>query len=250
MAAVALSALCRPGIGRAIFLISRSHLSAAVAKRDGEQRYPAGVRNIDKPHVGLRIFAVGDDAAILDAPDQAVHHRMVHAHHRKPVKRHVLDKGAEGVLHRVEALEVIEVFGIDVGHDGDVGRKLEERAVGFVGLDDHPLAGAQARIGAVGVDDAAIDHRRIETAGIEQRRHHRGGRGLAVGAGDGDAAFQAHQFRQHFGAAHHRQPLRARCDEFRIVGFDRRGDDDDFGRRRDWRPHARWRCVRPCRAVA
>ena len=44
--------------------------------------------------------------------------------------------------------------------------------------------------------------------------------------GNGDAAFQAHQFGQHFGAAHDRQPLRAGCRKLRIVGLDRRRIDD------------------------
>ena len=166
---------------------------------------------------------------ILDAADQALHHRMVRAHHREAVERHVLDEGAERILHRVESLEVVEMLGIDIGDDGDVGRQLEEGAVGLVGLDHHPVAGAEPRIGAVGVDDAAVDDGRIEAAGVEQRRHHRGRRGLAVRAGDGDAALQPHQLGQHLGAAHHRQPLRARRREFRIVALDRRGDDDDLG---------------------
>ena len=175
------------------------------------------MRDVDQPHIGLRVLAIGDDAVILDAADQALHHRMIGAHHRKAVERHVLDEGAKRVLHGFEGLEVIEMLGIDIGDDGDVGRQLEESAVGFVGLDHHPLAGAEPRIGAVGVDDAAVDHGRIEAAGVEQRRHHRGRRGLAVGAGDGDAAFQPHQLGQHLGAAHHRQPLRARRDKLGIV---------------------------------
>src|SRR2546423_4770153 len=39
------------------------------------------------------------------------------------------------ILHGLERLEMIEMFGIDIGHDGDVGGKLEEGAVGLVGLD-------------------------------------------------------------------------------------------------------------------
>ena len=154
---------------------------------------------------------------------------MVGAHHREAVERHVLDEGAERLLHRVEGLEVVEMLGVDIGDDGDIGRQFEEGAVGFVGLDHHPVAGAEPRVGAVGVDDAAVDHGRIEAAGVEQRRDHRGGRGLAVGAGDGDAAFQPHQLGQHLGAAHHRQALRAGGHEFRIVALDRRGDDDHLG---------------------
>ena len=62
------------------------------------------------------------------------------------------------------------MLGIDVGDDRDVGRQLEESAVGFVGLHHHPVAAAEPRIGAVGVDDAAVDHGRIEAAGVEQGR--------------------------------------------------------------------------------
>ena len=42
-----------------------------------------------------------------------------------------------------------------------------------------------------------------------------------MGAGDRDAAFQPHQFGQHFGAAHHRNALRARRHQFGIVALDR-----------------------------
>ena len=142
--------------------------------------------------------------------DQLLHHRMIGAHHREAVERHVLDESAERLLHRLEGLEMIEMLGIDIGDDGDVGRKLQEGAVGLVGLDHHPVAGAEPRIGAVGVDDAAVDHGRIEAAGVEQRGDERGRRGLAVGAGDGDAALEPHQLGQHLGAAHHRQAFGAR----------------------------------------
>ena len=141
----------------------------------------------------------------VDAADQRLHYRMVGAHHREAVERDVLDEVAERILHGVEGLEMIEMLGIDIGDDRDVGRQLQESAVGLVGLDHHPVARTQPRVGAIGIDDAAVDHGRIEAAGFEQRRNQRGGRGLAVGAGDGDAAFQPHQLGQHLGAPHHRQ---------------------------------------------
>ncbi len=159
---------------------------------------------IGKPHVGLRIAAVSENAAVFQFADQRLHHRMIGAHHGKTVERNILDEGAEGVLHRLEGVEMVEMLGVDIGDDDDVGRQLDEGAVGFIGLHHHPVAGAEAGIGAVGVDNAAVDHGRVEAAGVEQRRHQRGGGGLAVGAGDGDAGFQPHQFGQHFGAPHHR----------------------------------------------
>ncbi len=179
--------------------------------------------------VGLRVRAVGDDAAILDLADDGLHHRMIDAHHGEAVERHALDEVAEGVLHRIEGLEVIEMLGIDIGDDGDVGRAPQEGAVALVGFHHHPLAGAEPRIGAVGIDDAAIDHRGVEIAGVEQRRHHRRGGGLAMGAGDCDAALQAHQFGEHLGAPHHRNARRTRGHQFRIVALDGRGHHHDIG---------------------
>jgi hypothetical protein len=90
---------------------------------------------------------------------------MIEAHDAEAVERHVLDELAEGFAHGVEIAVVVEMLGIDIGDDGDVGRQFQEGAVGFVGLDHHPLALAHAGIGAVGIDDAAIDDGRIEPAG-------------------------------------------------------------------------------------
>ncbi len=55
-------------------------------------------------------------------------------------------------------------------------------------------------VGAERVDAAADNDRGIEAAGGENAGHHRGGGGLAVHAGDGDAVFEAHQLGQHLGA--------------------------------------------------
>ena len=74
-----------------------------------------------------------------------------------------------------------------------VAGSLHEGAVAFVGLDHHPVAGAEPRIGAVGVDDAAVDDGRIEPAGSSRAADHRGRGRLAVRAGDRDRPFQAHQ---------------------------------------------------------
>ena len=108
-------------------------------------------------------------------------------------------------------------------------RQLQEGAVALVGFDHHPVAGAQPRVGAVGIDDAAIDHGRVEAAGVEQGRDHRRRRGLAVGAGDRNAALQPHQFGEHLGAADHGNALRARRHQFRIVALDRGRHHDHVG---------------------
>ena len=124
---------------------------------------------------------------------------------------------------------MIEMLRVHIGDDGDVSRKLEEGAVGLIGLDHHPVAGAEPRVGAVGVDDAAIDHGRIEAAGVDQRGDERGRRSLAVSARDRDAALEPHQLGQHLGAAHHRDASGARGGELGIVALDRRRYHHDLG---------------------
>ena len=206
-----------------------AHARAAVADEDAEARAAAALLDVHEAHVGLRVLAIGQDAPVLDPADEVLHDRVIGAHHGKAVERDVVDEGAEGVLDGVEGLEVVEVLGVDVGDDRDVGRELEEGAVRFVGLDHHPVALAHAGVGAVGVDDAAVDHRRVESAGVEQRRDERGRGGLAVRAGDGDAGLEAHQLGEHLGPAHDRQAALAGDGELGVVAADRGRDDDDLG---------------------
>jgi hypothetical protein len=182
---------------------------------------------IDEPHVRLRVLTICDDAAVLQPADQLMHHRMVGAHHRKAVERQVLDEGAKRFLYGLESLEMIEMLRIDIGDDGDIGRQLEESAVGLVGLHHHPVAAAEPSIGAVGLNDASVDHGRIES--LQERRHQRRGRGLAMRARNGNAALEPHQFGEHFRAPHHRHALGARGNELRIVALDGSRHDNHLG---------------------
>ena len=179
-------------------------------------------------HVGLGILAVGDDAAVLDPPDEFLHHGMVEAHDRETVERQVLDERAERLLDGVESLEVVEVLGIDVGHDRDVGGQFQESAVALVGFHHHPIALASPGVGAVGIDDAAVDHRRVEAAGVEQGGDERRRRGLAMRAGHRHAGLEAHEFGQHLGAPHHGQAPAARRDEFGVVAANGSRHHHDF----------------------
>ncbi len=154
-----------------------------------------------EPDIGVRIFPIGDDAPVLDLGRKLSHDRMVEAHDRETIEGNVFDERAKRFLDRREGSEMIEVFGIDIGDDRYISRKLEESAIAFVGLDHHPIAVAKPRIGSVGVDDAAIDNGRIEFSGLQQGRNERCGGCLSVCPGDGDASFEAHELGEHFGAA-------------------------------------------------
>ena len=74
-----------------------------------------------------------------------------------------------------------------------------------------------ARVRAGVIHAAADDERGIESGGGQHGGDHRGGGGLAVRAGHGDAVFQAHQFGQHFGARNHGNFQAMRFDHFGIV---------------------------------
>ena len=51
---------------------------------------------------------------------------MIETHHREAIKREILDELEKGVLDRVECVEVIEMFRVDIGDDGDIGWKLQD----------------------------------------------------------------------------------------------------------------------------
>ena len=180
-------------------------------------------------NVGLRAQAVGQDAPVDHLRDHALHDRVIDAQHRETVKRNAADKGLESLMQGGDIAIEIKMLGIDVGDHRRRRRQPGKGAVTLIGLDDHPIAGAEPGVGTVGVDDAAIDYRRIEPAGFQEGADHRGRRRLTMRAGDRDRPFQPHQFGQHLGAPHHRHAPRPRRDDFGIIGLDRRGHDDDLG---------------------
>src|SRR4029077_15232203 len=94
-------------------------------------RSSAALLERDYPHVGLRIGAIGDDAAVGYLADEELHHRMIRAHDGKAVERHVFDKRAKGLLDGLERLEMIEMLGVHVGDDRDIRGEFQESAIGF-----------------------------------------------------------------------------------------------------------------------
>ena len=154
---------------------------------------------------------------------------MVHAEHGEAVEGDILDEILEGAFEAFEIPVVVEVLGVDIGDNGHGGAEPQEAAIALVGLHHDPVALAHLRIGAIGVDDAAIDYGGIEAPRVEHRGDH-GGRGrLAVGARHGDGEGKAHELRQHLGAADEGNAKRAAGGHFGIIGLDGAGIDDGRG---------------------
>src|SRR6476646_6116549 len=95
-------------------------LALTVTKENGEARLAIQVIQIDETHIGLRIFAVSDDAPILQFANECLDDRMIRTHDREAVEWDVLDKGTECVLHGLKGLEMVQVFRIDVGNNRNV----------------------------------------------------------------------------------------------------------------------------------
>ena len=171
---------------------------------------------------------VGHDPMVRQPRDHLLNRGVVDAQHGKPIERNVSDELVVPRDHFFLGAPVIQMFWIHVRHDGDDRRQSQKTAIAFVGLDDHPLTLAQAGVGAVGVDDAAIDDGGIEFRCLQHRRHQAGGGGLAVRAADRDGPFQPHQFGEHFRPPHDRDEACPSGLDLGIVFLDGGGGDDDL----------------------
>ena len=169
--------------------------------------------------------AVGD-GLLRHARQDVADIGIIAAHHGDAVERQAVEKIDEG---RLQALEVVavgfHVVGVDIGDHRNDRRQEQKRGIRLVGLGHQEVAAAQSGIGAGGVQATTNDEGRIDTAFGQDTGHQAGRRRLAVRAGDGDAAFQAHQLGQHLGARHDRDLLLSGGDHFRVVGLDGGGHD-------------------------
>lgn len=153
-------------------ILDRAGRAVAIAD-DCLEPIAAGMRrDVHAPHIGARRKAIGHDPPVTDARDDRLHFGMIEAQQRRTVEGHVLDELDERRLHLLERAIMVEMLGIDVGHDREGAVEPQEAAVALIRLDDHPVALAQPGIRAVLVDDPAVDHGRVHPAGIEDCRDH------------------------------------------------------------------------------
>ena len=117
---------------------------------------------------------------------------MIYAEDRKTVKGDVFYELVECGLQRFERTVMIQVFSIDIGDDGRRRRQFDEGAIALVRLYHHPVTGAQISVGTVGIEDPAVNHRRIHATGHQQRRNERGRGRLTMSAANSDGPFQPH----------------------------------------------------------
>jgi len=127
---------------------------------------------------------------------------------------------AEGPLDVLERAVVIEMVGLDVGHDDHIGIEVEKGAVRLVGLADEVLPRSVSAIGTILLDNPTYEEGGVASEMVEHGRDHGRGSGLAVRAGNGDALAEAHNLRQHHGARNYRNACLAGSQHFRIIRLD------------------------------
>ena len=184
--------------------------------------------------VGACRFAVGVDAAV-DSVEHTAQQRVVEAGGGSAVEGYAVHEFDERAFDVGHVAVAVHVLAVEVGDDGEDGRELEEAAVGFVGFGDEVLGGAEAGVGAEGVNPSADDHGGVEVAFAAARSEHggdhAGGGGLAMHSGYGDSVFQTHQFGQHFRALDDGNLARPGFQDFGICGGDCRTGDYYIARR-------------------
>ena len=153
--------------------------------------------------------------------------RVLAAHDDGAVFSHEPHELGERGLDLLDARIMIEMVGLDVGHDDDIRVEIEKRAVGLVSLGDEILARAVLAVGVVALDDTPDQEARVEAHAIEHRGAHGGRRGLAMRAGDGDGRVAVTERGEHLRAGPHGDAQLPCANEFGIRIGNRGGHDDD-----------------------
>jgi hypothetical protein len=106
---------------------------------------------------------------------------------------------------------------------------MREGAVGLVGLGHKIVTPAQDGVGPQVIPQGPHHHGGIEAPGPQDRRRHGGGRGLAVGPGDGHLSIALHESGQHLAPAQHGETPGPGRGQLRVVLFYRGGMDHHLG---------------------
>ena len=174
----------------------RGEVEAAVRAGElGEHALRVGARHVHRLEGGER--AGGVQAVVLARHGQLEVHGL---------EISTPDHGLDSARPRLEGLRELGVRAegrvvveLDVRHDSDRRGKREDASVRLVSLDDEPAApgpGVAAELRNL----AADEERRVAAEPVEHEGDHRGGRRLAMCAGDDDGVREADELGEELGA--------------------------------------------------
>ena len=132
----------------------------------------------------------------------------------------------EGLFDIIQRFEVVEVVGVDIEDDRDVGRELQECVHIFARLTHDDVAVADIAVAADEGQLAANDGGGVKAGADQHLAEHRGGGSFAVSAGYGDAApVAAGDNTQHDAALDGGNALLTRGNQLGVILFDGGGID-------------------------
>ena len=176
------------------------------------------------PDVVVLAEAIGEDPA-LDMRQNTFNAGVIAADHVEAVKGHGIGELDEGRVYGSNIVVVVHMVQVHIGDDVDNGKQAQEGAVGLVGLGQQVFALAKARVGPIRIQPPADDDGGVQARFVKHGGEERSGGGFAVGAGNGNAGFQAHEFGQHFRAGDDGNAAFSGFRNFGVVVLDRRGLD-------------------------
>lgn len=135
----------------------------------------------------------------------------------------------ERLVERLVRAVVVQVVGIHVGDQRDRGVVQQERAIGFVGLDDEEVAGTRRARRTELLDHTAVDEVRVGAELTQRRDDHARRRRLSVRTCDRDEATGADQPVQCLRTMDHVESAGLRRHELGILGPDRARVHDRVG---------------------
>ncbi len=135
-----------------------------------------------------------------------------------------VQEGQEGVLHLGLGAVGRVVVELHVGDHRQLGRQAQERAIGLVGLHDHPLPRSPCGVGRGRAQLAADEVARIHVTAQQGVGGHGRRRGLPVRPRDRDAALECGELGQQLATVALDQPTLASGGQLGVVARDRRGE--------------------------
>ncbi|TXT39836.1 MAG: Uncharacterized protein FD135_1845 [Comamonadaceae bacterium] len=190
-----------------------------IAPLHGKVHLTAHRLHIHRSYLGPFVKAIAGDRA-GDLWHDGPHCRVVGTQNGGTVKRHAVQEIDKGFFESLKVVTIgFHVVGIDVGHHRHHRQQVQKRGIGLIGFHHDVITLAQAGIGPGAVQTPANHKGRIETGLGQHAGHQAGGGGFAVGTGNRNAVFQAHQLGQHQSPRYHRNAVVPGRDDFRVVSL-------------------------------
>lgn len=198
----------------------RHPADGAVDPHAGKVHAPRIRHHILGVDIAVRAEAVGNGLTRHPRHDFA-HMRVIGTEHGHAVERQAVEKIDESPFQTLEIMAVgFHVIGVDIGHHRNHRRQEKEGRIRLIGFRHQKIARTELGIGASRVQPTTDDEGRIDATFGQHAGNEAGGGGLAMGTGNGDALFQAHQLGQHEGTRHDRNALFPGGHDLRVVFLD------------------------------